>query len=146
MPYVALLVASLLFAMMHASVFKFPGLFALGLTLGWLTYRTNNLFTGALAHVANNGFIVIALYLNPEEISTSVNGSVVTADALSGTDALVLLAIALIGMILFLSLFNRITAPLQARGNAERELEARLMEENTFPTEHTNDFLEDHYE
>src|SRR5205823_4150164 len=45
---VALVVASFLFALVHGSLFKFPGLFLLGLALGWMAYRTNNLFVGSL--------------------------------------------------------------------------------------------------
>ena len=146
-PFVALGITSVLFGMMHASVFKFPGLFGLGLTLGWLTYRTNNLFTGALAHIANNGFIVAALYLSPEQVSAKATQSLVSTDELSGTDALIVLVPVIIGMTLFLFLFNRVTAPLHARGNAERELEARLAQENSSGTElPMNDYIQDHYE
>ncbi len=146
-PFVALLVTSFLFATMHASLFKFPGLFALGLTLGWLTYRTNNLFTGMLAHAVNNGFIVIALYLMPEELSAKANSNLVSTGGLSGTDALLVLVPVIIGMALFLSLFNRITAPLQARRNAEHELQARLDEEHTLTNAAgVNDYTQNHYE
>jgi membrane protease YdiL (CAAX protease family) len=146
-PFVALGITSVLFGLMHASVFKFPGLFALGLTLGWLTYRTNNLFTGALAHITNNGFIVAALYLNPEQVSAKATESLVSTDELSGTDALIVLVPVIVVMALFLYLFNRITANLQSRGNAERELEARLAQENSSDTEFLmNDHIQNHYE
>ncbi len=146
-PFVALIVASLLFAAMHASLFKFPGLLTLGLTLGWLTYRTNNLFTGAVGHVVNNGFIVAAFYLNPDEVTANASSSLAGTGEVSGTDALTLLALLIPIFVLFLYLFNRITAPLQARGNAERELKARLNEENLFLNEPVvNDYPTDHYE
>ena len=146
-PFTALIVASMLFAMMHASLFKFPGLFALGLTLGWLTYRTNNLFTGALGHVINNGFIVAAFYLNPDDVTANANSSLVGTGEISGTDALIALALLIPLFGLFLYLFNRITAPLHARGNAEREFQARLAHENLFLNEATmNDHPFNHYE
>jgi membrane protease YdiL (CAAX protease family) len=130
-PYLALLVASIFFAMVHGSVFKFPGLLALGLALGWMTYRTNNLFTGALAHAINNGFIVVALYLNPEQFASKTTGNLVGTDELSGTDALMVLAPVIVLMALLLFFFNKMTAPLQARRNAEREFEARLAFEHS---------------
>jgi membrane protease YdiL (CAAX protease family) len=144
-PFVALLSASLLFAMVHGSLFKLPGLFALGLALGWLTYRTNNLFAGGLAHALNNGFIVAALYLSPEQISTKANTNLVGTGGLSGMESLIALAMIIPLMVLFLFLFNRVTAHLQARGNAERALQARLappefpaegMNNEHFPSEH----------
>ncbi len=125
-PYLALAIASIVFAMIHLSVFKFPGLLGLGLTLGWLSYRTNNLFTGALAHAVNNGFIVVALYLNPEQLSANVNANMVNTDELSGTEALTLLVPVLVALAAFLFLFNRTTAHMQSRGNAEREFDARM--------------------
>jgi membrane protease YdiL (CAAX protease family) len=141
-PYTALIIASILFAMMHASVFKFPGLFALGLTLGWLTYRTNNLFTGAFGHAINNGFIVAALYLSPERLSTTAN--LAGTEEMSGKDALIVLVPIVIAMILLLALYNRITAPLQARKYAEQEFESRLAHEHPVlpevpPNEHHSD-------
>lgn len=139
-PYIALLVASIFFALVHGSVFKFPGLLALGLALGWMTYRTNNLFTGALAHAINNGFIVVALYLNPEQFASKTSGNLVGTDELSGTDALMVLVPVIILMGFLLYFFNRITAPLHARGNAEREFEARLALE--FPV-HTNSITDE---
>ncbi len=137
-PYVALFVASLLFAMVHGSLFKLPGLFVLGLTLGWLTYRTNNLFAGGLAHALNNGFIVAALYFSPEQISVKSNTNLVGATGLSGAESLIALAVILPLMALFLILFNRVTANLQARGNAERALQKRLAPPITFPAEDIN--------
>src|SRR5439155_13119523 len=52
---VALVVASFLFALVHGSAFKLPGLMVLGLALGWMAYRTNNLFVVSLGHAVNNG-------------------------------------------------------------------------------------------
>jgi membrane protease YdiL (CAAX protease family) len=146
-PFVALVLASILFAAMHASVFKFPGLLVLGLTLGWLTYRTNNLFTGALAHALNNGFIVAVLYLNPDQLSSKTASSLMGTEEISGSDALIMLLFASVGLTLFLLLFHRITTPLQARGNAEREFETRLTQGNNSFDDHTiNEYPSDHYE
>jgi len=119
----------------------------LGLTLGWLTYRTNNLFTGALAHALNNGFIVAVLYLNPDQLSSKTASSLMGTEEISGSDALIMLLFASVGLTLFLLLFHRITTPLQARGNAEREFETRLTQGNNSFDDHTiNEYPSDHYE
>lgn len=125
-PFVALFSASLLFAMVHGSLFKLPGLFALGLSLGWMTYRTNNLFTGGLAHALNNGFIVATLYFNPDQASAKSNETLVGTGGLSSWQALFALVVVMPILALFLFWFNRVTEHIQARGNAERELQVRL--------------------
>jgi|GEM_PF-2209579 len=142
-PVTALVTASFLFALVHASLFKLPGLFALGMVLGWMTYRTNNLFVGAIGHAINNGFIVAVLYLNPN-LSNSASTSLVGTEELSATDALRMLAliIPLLGLLLYF--FARVTAALQARGNAEREIQSELWQTGPSdralpPSFHTNE-------
>lgn len=129
-PYIALFAASLLFAMVHGSLFKLPGLFVLGFTIGWMTYRTNNLFVGAVGHAINNGFIVAALYLSPEQISTQASAGLVGTEALSATDALWMLLLIIPVFALLLYFFARSTAALTARNNAEREVQALLWNPN----------------
>lgn len=124
-PYIALLVASFLFALVHASLFKLPGLFVLGLTIGWMTYRTNNLFVGAVGHAMNNGFIVAALYLSPN-LSNNTSSSLVGTEDLTATNALWMLFLIIPTLALLLYFFARVTAALPARENAEREVQARL--------------------
>ena len=123
-PYVALVVTSILFALVHASVFKFPGLLMLGLALGWMAYRTNNLLVGALAHAANNGFIVIALYLIPDQIASKANQSLVAADQLPAMQALEILLVIIPILAAFMFLFQRITLNISARDNAEHDVQA----------------------
>jgi membrane protease YdiL (CAAX protease family) len=120
-PFVALIVASILFAAIHASVFKFPGLLALGLSLGWMAYRTNNLFVGSLGHAANNGLIVIALYLKPD-IGDTASSSLVGTAEMPVKDALELLAFSLPMLAVFVYLFHRATEAIDARHNADREI------------------------
>src|SRR5665213_667639 len=129
-PFMALLVASLLFAMVHASVFKLPGLFVLGFTIGWMTYRTNNLLVGAVGHAVNNGFIVAALYLSPEQLSSHASAGLVGTEELSATDAgwMLLLIIPVLAVLLYF--YARATRALRARGNAEREVQAHLWDTN----------------
>ncbi len=130
----ALLVASFLFALVHASLFKLPGLFVLGLTIGWMTYRTNNLFVGGIGHAVNNGFIVAALYFNPEA-SSSATSSMVGTENISVGDAFGLLALSLPALALLLYWFWRSTTQLTARGNAEREVQQKLWPPMSPPAE-----------
>jgi hypothetical protein len=133
----------------HISVFKFPGLLMLGLALGWMAYRTNNLFVGALAHAANNGIIVIALYLIPDQIMSKANQSLVSTEELPAMQALVILLIVIPFLAAFLFLFQRITSNIFARGNAEHDVQAHIAE-GMLPSsdmrqinDHTNDDLHD---
>ncbi len=119
-PIFALIVASIMFAGVHASVFKFPGLFALGLALGWMTFRTNNLFVGGFGHAINNGAIVIALFASPS-VTNSTSGLV--SGELQPMQALLALAVSLPLLFGTLFAFKRATESLTARHNAEEELQ-----------------------
>jgi membrane protease YdiL (CAAX protease family) len=123
-PMVALVVASLLFAAIHGSLFKLPGLLALGLALGWMAYRTNNLFVGSVGHAINNGVIVFELFLNPGTSSASANSVVVGNTDLSGTQSLLLLGFTAPILCLLLYLFARATVHTVSRYNSELEIES----------------------
>ena len=125
-PYVALFAASILFALIHGSMFKLPGLLMLGLALGWMAYRTNNLFVGALAHAANNGFIVIALYLFPDQINSKANQSLVATDELPAMQALEILLFVVPFLALLLFLFQRTTSNLHSRDNSEHDVQQHI--------------------
>jgi len=125
-PYIALIVTSILFASVHGSVFKFPGLLMLGLALGWMAYRTSNLLVGALAHAANNGFIVIALYFVADQISAKANQTIVSPDELPAMQALLIFIPAVLILALLIYYFHRVTSNLHSRDNAEHELQAHL--------------------
>ena len=136
-PVYALIVASILFAGVHASVFKFPGLLALGLALGWMTYRTNNLLVGGFGHALNNGAIVIALYLNP--IASDTSSSFVSGE-FKPVQALIALGFSLPILIGTIIAFNRMTANISARGNAEREIQSRIETSNPQFPDTPNDY------
>ena len=132
-PVTALLVASFLFALVHASLFKLPGLFLLGLTIGWMTYRTNNLFVGGVGHMVNNGFIVAALYLSPETASKATSSMVGTENISTGDAILMFLGSAPIFAAL-IYWFWRSTQNVTSRENADREIQLKLWPP-TAPTE-----------
>jgi len=58
----AIVLASALFAAMHFSVISFPYLFAVGLLLGWMRWRTGSLWPPIAAHFLHN--LVVLAYLN----------------------------------------------------------------------------------
>jgi membrane protease YdiL (CAAX protease family)/ABC-type transport system involved in multi-copper enzyme maturation permease subunit len=58
-PLWTLLISSALFALMHASLVRFPPTFAMGMLLGSVALRTGSLWPGMLLHVAYNSGIVL---------------------------------------------------------------------------------------
>lgn len=64
-PWVAVLLASVIFSAMHFQFAGFLPRFFLGMILGLLFYWTNNLWTSILVHAFNNAFQVIISYFNP---------------------------------------------------------------------------------
>jgi len=124
-PFIALFVTSILFASIHVSVFKLPGLFTLALALGWMAYRTNNLFTGALGHAVNNGSIVIALYFSSGTAAND-NSDLVGTGGLSGSEALGLFLGSAIALAILAYIFAGVTSKISARGNAEREVQFHI--------------------
>ncbi|MDP4235438.1 MAG: CPBP family intramembrane metalloprotease [Bacteroidota bacterium] len=118
-PIVALLITSVLFAALHASPLEFPGLLAIGLALGWLAYRTCDLRVSALAHAFNNGAIVVmAFLLKDEKTVESLTGT----NAMPLSDTLSVLAVSIPLLLGLLYIFQRLTEPIEARGNADRVL------------------------
>jgi membrane protease YdiL (CAAX protease family) len=62
-PWLAILIVSVLFSLIHFSFFGFlPRLF-LGIVLGTIFYLTNNLWLSVFAHFLNNAFAVTAMYV-----------------------------------------------------------------------------------
>lgn len=59
----ALLVSSLLFALMHGNVLQVPFAFIVGLVLGYVVIETNNFWLAVCIHFANNAMSNILQYL-----------------------------------------------------------------------------------
>jgi hypothetical protein len=59
-PWIAITMSALLFALFHLNPWQFPATFMLGLLLGWLMYRFNNIFLAIAGHSINN-FLVLAV-------------------------------------------------------------------------------------
>ena len=68
-PRAAILAGGALFAMFHQSLPQGLALLPLAFTLGYLVWRSDSLFTGIIAHAANNalaGILIVAATADPE--------------------------------------------------------------------------------
>ncbi len=62
-PIAAIIVTAIIFSIVHGSYFGFLSRAVLGFLLGWVYYRTGNLWLNIIAHAVNNAFAVTALYV-----------------------------------------------------------------------------------
>ena len=63
MPILAIVITAAFFSAVHGSYLGFLSRFALGFVLGWMYYRTGNLWLNILGHFFNNAFAVTYMYL-----------------------------------------------------------------------------------
>ena len=57
--FVAVFVSALLFSLFHLNPWQMPATFVLGLLLGWLMLRTNNILVAILGHSINNSLVLL---------------------------------------------------------------------------------------
>jgi len=67
--FVSVFTSALLFALFHLNPWQFPATFVLGLLLGWIMLRTQNIFLSILGHSINN-FLVLITVTYWEKISS----------------------------------------------------------------------------
>ena len=63
MPIFSILVTAIIFSLVHGSYFGFLSRAVLGFVLGWMYYRTGNIWLNIIAHAANNAIAVTAIYV-----------------------------------------------------------------------------------
>lgn len=63
MPILSIVVTALIFSIVHGSYFGFLSRAVLGFLLGWMYYRTGNIWLNIIAHAANNAVAVTAIYV-----------------------------------------------------------------------------------
>jgi membrane protease YdiL (CAAX protease family) len=63
-PLLAILITSILFSAIHGSYLGFLSRFVLGFMLGWLFYRSGNLWLSIWAHFLNNALAATSMYLS----------------------------------------------------------------------------------
>lgn len=61
--WAAVVITSVLFALIHGNIWQLASAAALGLLYGWWFLRTGSLVPGVVGHAFNNGLIVVVLYL-----------------------------------------------------------------------------------
>lgn len=61
-PHLAIIISSLLFALLHNQHLAFLSIFALGIVLGYLRYWSNSIWPSTILHLLNNGSIVVMVY------------------------------------------------------------------------------------
>lgn len=64
MPIAAIIITSIIFSAVHGSYLGFLSRFALGFVLGWVYYRTGNIWLNIIGHFFNNAFAVTTLYIS----------------------------------------------------------------------------------
>ncbi|MEQ1553397.1 MAG: CPBP family intramembrane glutamic endopeptidase [Ferruginibacter sp.] len=61
-PFVAIFITSVIFSLIHASIYLFLSRLALGLALGLMFYYTKNIWVNIIAHFINNAIALTQLY------------------------------------------------------------------------------------
>lgn len=64
LPIVAIIITSIIFSAVHGSYLGFLSRFALGFVLGWVYYRTGNIWLNIIGHFVNNAFAITILYIS----------------------------------------------------------------------------------
>jgi membrane protease YdiL (CAAX protease family) len=74
-PWVAIFISSMIFALLHGTVFKLFPIFTLGLILGIVYYVTRNLWYTIIIHFVNNALAVLTVYYaNKSEVLKKLAG------------------------------------------------------------------------
>ena len=62
-PIIAILVTSIIFSLIHGSVYLFLSRIILGFALGLMYYKSKNIWVNIIAHFLNNGIIVTTMFV-----------------------------------------------------------------------------------
>lgn len=73
MPYLGIVVSSLIFGLVHGNPAQIPFAFVVGMALGWMYYLTGSLLPGILMHFINNGSSVLLYALSGDPDATMVS-------------------------------------------------------------------------
>lgn len=72
----AIIISSIVFAVMHGNLIQAPFAFIAGIFLGFVACKTNSLLTGMLIHFLNNAFSIFLEFLLEDVSSTTVQNVV----------------------------------------------------------------------
>jgi membrane protease YdiL (CAAX protease family) len=59
--FIAVLMSALLFSLFHLNPWQIPATFVLGLLVGWLMLRTNNILLAIIGHSINNAWVLLTI-------------------------------------------------------------------------------------
>lgn len=62
-PWIAIIIASFIFGVVHMNPAQIPFAFLLGIMFGWLYFRTGSLLPGIIGHILNNSMATINMIL-----------------------------------------------------------------------------------
>lgn len=113
LPIVALIITSVLFSAIHGSYLGFLSRFALGFVLGWMYYRTSNIWLNIIAHFFNNALAITALYI------TSTPGKPIDPSKMDEHYPLWIGLISLIVVVALFKVFEKIVKPQVYRPGLE---------------------------
>ena len=103
-PILALIITSIVFSAIHGSYLGFLSRGVLGFILGWVFYRTNNLWISIFGHFINNGLALVVLYA-----STSP-GKKIDPAAMEDHFPIILVVISAILLVYLFRLFEKVAA------------------------------------
>ena len=125
-PILAIVFTSLLFSLVHGSIFLFLSRAILGFALGLLYYKSKNIWVNIIAHFLNNGIIIVMMFIfSLQNKKIDIN----TVELKTGWWSVFLAG----GLLLFLfRLFNRYSEKnLLMIQNKQKQIESA--EERQFP-------------
>ncbi|MCF2550998.1 CPBP family intramembrane glutamic endopeptidase [Bacteroides caecigallinarum] len=73
MPYLGIVISSLIFGVVHGNPAQIPFAFVVGMALGWMYYLTGSLIPGILMHFINNGSSVLLYALSGDPDATMIS-------------------------------------------------------------------------
>lgn len=79
-PWVAILITSIFFSLIHLSIYLFLSRLLLGAALGWIFYKSRNVWIGVMIHFFNNSFALTQVFylkktgskIDPSKLETDV--------------------------------------------------------------------------
>ncbi|HMO62001.1 MAG TPA: type II CAAX endopeptidase family protein [Ferruginibacter sp.] len=102
MPVFSIVLTAIIFSAVHGSYLGFLSRFALGFVLGWMYYRSGNIWLNIIAHFVNNALAVTALYMYTKP------GEKVDPSKIDESSPLWLVALAAAALVFLFFLFEKI--------------------------------------
>ena len=117
MPYLGIVVSSLIFGVVHGNPAQIPFAFVVGMALGWMYYLTGSLVPGILMHFINNGGSVLLYALSGDPDATMIS-------SLGETGALILAVTGVILTVVCIFIIRNKIVKEPVQWNEENNLQA----------------------